>query len=306
MGRQIPQLPGVKHRFVSAGGLNAHVAIAGKGDPVVLLHGWPEHWYAWRSVIPRLAERYKVICPDLRGFGWTEIAWTGFEKENMADDVLGMLDALEIDRARIVGHDWGGWIGFLMALRAPERVEQLVALGVPTPWSPVTPRNLFAARRFAYMGLLAAPFLGQRLVQRPVFLRRRMRKWANKRSAWSGEDIRIFTKELRAPTRARASALLYRTFLARELFPVLRGRYRGQRLTTPTLLLRGGRDRLTPPAFLAGVERHADDLRVQTIKGAGHFPHEERPKAVARRILRFFKEGAGDESPQLAEATAES
>ena len=306
MGRQIPQLPGVKHRFVSAGGLNTHVAIAGKGDPVVLLHGWPEHWYAWRAVIPRLADRYKVICLDLRGFGWTEIAWTGFEKENMADDVLAVLDALEIDKARIVGHDWGGWIGFLLALRAPERVERLVAIGVPTPWSPLTPRNVVAARRFAYMALLAAPFLGQRLVQRPVFLRRRMRKWASKRAAWSGEDMRIFTRELRAPTRARASALLYRAFLTRELLPVIGGRYRDQRLRTPTLLLHGGRDPLTPPGFFEGVERHADDLRVQTIKGAGHFLHEERPKAVARRIRRFFKEDGAPETPELAEAAAES
>ncbi len=98
MARQMPQFPGVKHRFVDAGDLKTHIAVAGKGEPVVLLHGWPEHWYAWRSVIPRLTEHHRVIALDLRGFGWTDIAWKGFEKENMADDVIRLLDAMDIER----------------------------------------------------------------------------------------------------------------------------------------------------------------------------------------------------------------
>jgi pimeloyl-ACP methyl ester carboxylesterase len=94
----MPQVAGVRHRFVPAGGLNFHVAEAGEGEPVLLLHGWPQHWYAWRLVIPALAERYRVLAVDLRGFGWSDIAWEGFEKENMADDVANVMAALEVDR----------------------------------------------------------------------------------------------------------------------------------------------------------------------------------------------------------------
>ena len=68
----LPYVPGVRHRQVRAGDLEMHVAEAGEGDPIVLLHGWPQHWYLWRDVIPLLAPHGRVICPDLRGFGWTD------------------------------------------------------------------------------------------------------------------------------------------------------------------------------------------------------------------------------------------
>jgi pimeloyl-ACP methyl ester carboxylesterase len=292
MAREMPQLPGVRHRFVSAGELKTHVAVAGEGDPVVLLHGWPEHWYAWRHVIPRLAERHKVFAPDLRGFGWTDIAWTGFEKENMAEDVIRLLDALELDRVRIVGHDWGGWIGSLVALRHPERVRQLVVIGATLPWPRATPGNVIAARRLWYMGVLAAPFAAQRLLQHhPGALRRGIRKRAVQGGAFDKEDFRIYVRDLRSPTRARASALLYRTFLLRELLPVVFGRYRKLRLEPPTLVLHGKGDHI-PARLSAKQDRHADDLRMEVVPDAGHFLPEERPDVVAEKVIEFFQESA--------------
>lgn len=291
MAREMPQIPGVRHRFVNAGDLKTHVAVAGEGEPVVLLHGWPEHWYAWRHVIPLLAERHKIFAPDLRGFGWTDIAWKGFEKENMAEDVIRLLDALELDRVRVVGHDWGGWIGFLMALRHPPRVRQLVAMGATPPWPRPTPGNVLAARRLWYMLALAAPYAGQRVLQRhPGYLRRQIRKRAVRRGAFSQEDFRIYTRDLRSPTRARASALLYRTFLLRELLPVVAGRYRKLRLETPTLVLHGKGDKVVPARLSAKQERHADDLRVELVPDAGHFLPEEKPDVVAEKVLDFFQE----------------
>ena len=97
----MPQVDGVRHRFQAAGGLSFHVAEAGEGEPLLLLHGWPQHWYCWRLVIPELAKHYRVLAMDLRGFGWTDIAWEGLDKETMADDVANVMSALEIDRARI-------------------------------------------------------------------------------------------------------------------------------------------------------------------------------------------------------------
>ena len=139
----MPQVDGVRHRFQAAGGLNFHVAEAGEGEPLLLLHGWPQHWYCWRLVIPELAKHYRVLAMDLRGFGWTDIAWEGLDKETMADDVANVMSALEIDRARIVGHDWGGWIGYLLALRRPELVERLVALSSPPPFAKPSLRGVW-------------------------------------------------------------------------------------------------------------------------------------------------------------------
>jgi pimeloyl-ACP methyl ester carboxylesterase len=124
MGRALPELGGVEHRFVDLPNLRMHVAEAGEGDPVVLLHGWPQNWWAWRRLIPPLAERFRVVCPDLRGFGWSDAPTGGYEKETLADDILQLLDALELRRVRMIGHDVGGFVGFLTCLRAPERVAQ--------------------------------------------------------------------------------------------------------------------------------------------------------------------------------------
>src|SRR5581483_8160583 len=84
---ELPSLPGVAHRHVAVRGVRIHVAEAGEGEPLVLQHGWPQAWWRWRKMIPPLAERYRVIVPDLRGHGWSEEPRTGYEKESLAQDL---------------------------------------------------------------------------------------------------------------------------------------------------------------------------------------------------------------------------
>ena len=123
----MPEVAGVSHRFVSAGGLRMHVAEAGEGPPLVMLHGWPQHWWMWRELIGPLSATHRVICPDLRGFGWSAAPAGGYDPEVFARDVIGLLDALEIDEPiDLVGHDWGGWTGHILCLRRPERSLQRV------------------------------------------------------------------------------------------------------------------------------------------------------------------------------------
>ena len=294
----MPQVDGVSHRFQAAGGLNFHVAEAGEGDPVILLHGWPQHWYAWRFLIPALAESgRRVLAIDLRGFGWTDIAWEGFEKENMADDVANVMAALEVERASIVGHDWGGWIGYMLARRRPELVERLVMLSIPPPTMRPTPRVLWSTRRTGYQWALASP-LGPRLLRTPRYVARKIRGWARDREHLPVPVQRLYGRDLRASTRARAASLLYRTYLLREAGPVVGGRYRKERLTVPALVLHGDRDPILPPVLFEGHEQYADEMTIESIPGAGHFLPEERPELVAERVLAFL--GA----EQTAEAIA--
>src|SRR3954454_18390247 len=95
-----PDLPGVEHHGVDARGLTFHAAVAGAAGapPARLLHGWPQNWWEWREVMPRLAEAgYRVIAPDLRGLGWSDAPATGYEKEELASDVLAIIDALGVE-----------------------------------------------------------------------------------------------------------------------------------------------------------------------------------------------------------------
>src|SRR5947208_512585 len=120
----MPELPGVSHSFHEVRGVRLHVAEAGEGEPLVLLHGWPENWWCWRKIIGPLAESgYRVVAPDMRGYGWSDPAPDGYDKESLERDLIALLDALGLDRVQLIGHDWGGWVGFLACLNHPERIE---------------------------------------------------------------------------------------------------------------------------------------------------------------------------------------
>src|SRR5215203_217806 len=100
----MPDVEGVSHRYVQIDG-----AEAGSGPPLVLLHGWPQNWYCWRRVAPLVMHRYRVIMPDLRGHGWSSAPNRGYDKDQLATDVLRTADELGLDEFGLVGHDWGGW-----------------------------------------------------------------------------------------------------------------------------------------------------------------------------------------------------
>ncbi|MDX6503834.1 MAG: hypothetical protein QOE29_959 [Gaiellaceae bacterium] len=292
MRQDFPPVDGVEHRFVDAAGLRVHVAEAGPadGDPVVCLHGWPQHWYEWRHLIGPLAERgHRVVCPDLRGLGWTEAPRRGYEKEQLASDMLATMDALGLERVKLVGHDWGGWASYLICLRAPERVERLLALNILPPIVEPSPRAIGAAWRLWYQVALATPFLGRRLAAKLGSLPDRFYDRAGiGLSVWSREERAIFLDYLAEPEHARATVQYYRSFQLRELWPVIAGRYRRARLETPTLLLFGVLDGVQDPRMLNGVERRAADFTVELVEGCGHFIADERPDLVAERALAFF------------------
>jgi pimeloyl-ACP methyl ester carboxylesterase len=284
-----PELDGVQHRWIDTSRIRMHVAQAGEGEPVLLLHGWPQHWYAWRHVIQPLSTRYRVLCPDLRGLGWSDAPSTGYEKESLAEDVLALLDALAIERVRLVGHDWGAFVGFLLCLRAPERVERFLALNEPHPWMRFGPHEVVQLWRWWYQLVLALPGLGAWALRHgPGFVDAVLSLWSA-RDVWSDADRAVFSDRLRLPERARASALYYRTLFLRDLPAMASGRYRAQRLRTPTLLLFGADDGALRPRHLRGFEAHADDMRMELVPGVGHFPAEEAPDLVARRALEFLR-----------------
>src|SRR5438034_483714 len=104
--RPMPEVKGVRHRMLKVGDVDLHLAEAGEGSPLLLLHGYPQHWYVWRELIPDLARHNHVLVPDLRGFGWSEAPREGYDKETLMRDVLALLDQLGIERVPVAGHDW--------------------------------------------------------------------------------------------------------------------------------------------------------------------------------------------------------
>src|SRR3990170_7602930 len=151
-------MPEITHRTIETNGITMHIAEAGQGPPVLLLHGFPELWYSWRHQLPALAEAgYHAIAPDMRGYGGTDAPEPveAYSMRNMTADVAGLLDALGERTAVVVGHDWGSPIAWHCALLYPERFPAVVAMSVPyMPRAPMPPVQLLKqmfAQTFFYI-----------------------------------------------------------------------------------------------------------------------------------------------------------
>ena len=286
--RPQPPLDGVSHHEVQAGAVRLHYAEmgAGAGPPVVLLHGWPQHWYCWHRIMPALAARHRVLAFDLRGFGWSEAPAGGYDKETLARDVLAALDALGIDRVRLVAHDWGGVAGFHMCLLAPERIEGYVALNTGHLWprpSRTVARHIW--RLYWYQSLMMVPGLSRVTIRLVAGLIGRV---CRSYGAWDARTAATYLNQLRDPARVDATAKLYRAFMLGELPANLRGRYRDTPLTVRTLMLHGRGDPVISPRLVEGFAGRADDFELVLLPRVGHFSPEEAPDEVLRRIEAFF------------------
>jgi pimeloyl-ACP methyl ester carboxylesterase len=287
----MPEVEGVRHHHVRVRGVRLHVAEAGEGEPVVLLHGFPQHWYGWRRLIPLLSDEYRLICVDQRGFGWSDAPAKGYDTDSKVDDVLALMDELGLGRVRLIGHDWGAWTGFHLCLRAPERFTHYLALNMLHPW-PLHRRLMPQSWRFWYTALLEQPLLGRWILRRrPGFTRYLMRKGVMEKAVWTPAAMNEFVRSSQEPDRARAGEALHRAFALRDIAKLVLGRYKNLRLTVPTVILAGERDFMLPPGVLADAGRHASDLRVEVVAGCGHYVHEERPELVAKTARELFTGG---------------
>jgi pimeloyl-ACP methyl ester carboxylesterase len=281
--RVLPEVPGVTHQFVDIPGARLHVAEAGAGEPVILLHGFPQHWYAWRHVIPLLADEYRLICPDFRGFGWSAATRPGYGTQDRIADILALMDALGLDRVRLIAHDWGAWTGFGLCLREPARFSHFVALNMLHPW----PRHwslVSQAWRFWYTAVIEYPVLGRLALRRwPAFTRYLLVRGVADPKVWDRADLDEFVAASSQPGAARAGQALHWGFVVRDIPALATGRFRRQELAVPTLILAGADDVVISPRMLSGGHRQARDLRVEVIAGAGHQLADEMPGLVADR-----------------------
>lgn len=277
----------MRHSTVSARGVRFHVAEAGSGAPVLLLHGWPQHWLLWRSLLADPPAGLRLIAPDLPGYGWSGPPPHGWAKEEVASDLLGLLDALKLEqRILLVGHDWGGWIAYLMAMREPERFRGLLALNIAHPW---TGRRAILARGLpllAYQPLIAA--FGAPLHRRTALVR-----WILKLGGASLDRLEAdsYAAPFRGRDVARCARDTYRTFLLHEL-PRLAASPERRRVDIPVRALFGAEDRAIHPSLAAEATARAADYSLSLVGGCGHFIVDARPDLVRSALEALSAETA--------------
>jgi pimeloyl-ACP methyl ester carboxylesterase len=262
----------------------------------VLLHGFPEFWYAWRRQIPALAEAgFRVVAVDQRGYGGSDRPrdWRDYRIEALAADVAGLIEALGAERAHVVGHDWGAAVAWAIAMLHPERVDRLAILNVPHPERMMralrTPRQL---AKSWYVFFFQIPWLPETLMRLGG---RRTLRGAYKDArpgAFTEADLDRYAEALLAPGALKAGIDWYRA-------AVRRSPRSAQALLRPidaeTLVVWGERDRFLGRELAEPDPAFVPRARVVRLPGASHWVQHDEPEAVNRLLIEHLT-GDGDRS----------
>jgi len=268
-----------------------------KDDLALLLHGWPQDGSSWGAVAPRLAAAgYRVVCPDLKGFGRSDTPRSGYDPATLADEIAQLIRNLHARKAVLVGHDWGGAISLATAFRHPGRVRALVVAS-----SPFRQLDLTVSWHVPLFNLPVAPQLAFKLAGRPL-TRAAIRYSAVVQTPF---DEAAMDRYADAVTVDPAAWLAYYRTLSRKALVdwgirKVRRRVRflssprePHRLRVPAAVIWGEEDRVTP-FHLAGRVAHDLDARLVAIPGVGHLVHEEAPDVVSDVVLDLAGPGPLD------------
>ncbi|MEU0290172.1 alpha/beta hydrolase [Streptomyces sp. NPDC006147] len=287
-------------RFVETDGLRQHVVVGGEGPPLLLVHGWPENWYAWRLVMPELARHFTVIAPDQRGIGLTGKPRTGYDTGTLAKDLTALMDALGHERFSLVGHDTGMIIAYALAADFPERVERVAFAEVPGPPG-VTPSPPLFVPEPLNNRLWHIPFnrVDDPLVERLVTGREDIfygYEFAVQGGGVSKEAMDYYVRLLSDPETLTGSFGFYRAWddtLAQN------EKRATTKLTMPVLGIGGAES--WGPAVADSFKGVATDVRGAVIPDAGHWLAEQAPDALLATLTEFLRTGGADASPLPAE-----
>jgi pimeloyl-ACP methyl ester carboxylesterase len=280
-----PVPDGAASRFATVNGVKLHYGIAGSGDPVLLVHGWPETWYAWRKIIPVLAARFIVVAPDMRGYGDSGRPSGGYDKVTVATDLHELMRLLGFGRVHLVAQDMGGPVGYAYAASFPADVRDFVFIESAIPGFGLEASMDVAHGGSWHMGFNMAQGINELLVagrERP-FIEYFYRRGTLHADALTPDDIDEYARSY-ADGGLVASFNYYRTLL--DDAKVNREKLGAKRLTIPVLSLaaaQGLRD-----LSHDSIAQLADSIERQTIAEARHFLVQDQPRAAAEAILGFL------------------
>jgi pimeloyl-ACP methyl ester carboxylesterase len=291
---------GIRHETVRANGVALHVARAGRSaggrPPLLLLHGWPEFWRSWERVMTRLADRFELIAPDLRGFGDSEKPDPGPSDragaEVHAADMLALLEALGVPRAGVVSHDVGAYAAQGMARAAPERIAALFFFDCPYPgigprWS--TPDHL---KEIWYQSFqqkdFAAALVGSSREACRLYFGHFLRHWSGGNPSAFDDVLEDWVDNFLKPGNLQGGFNWYISQNAARL-AVMRGEApAAEPIPLPTCIRWGARDPVLKSDWMDRLGEHFTNLEAKPFEGAGHFPHMEAPDRAAAEIAGFF------------------
>lgn len=274
--------PGGQSRIAEVNGIRMHYVRAGSGPLVLLLHGWPQTWFAWHAIMPRLASQYTVIAPDLRGCGLTERTEGGYDKKTIAQDLRALIAEAGFERAHVVGHDMGGKAAYVLAHTDPGAVAKLVLVDCLLPGT----ENMDALRGGAWhYGFHMAPDFPEVLTKgrERAYIAAQIRAWSHKKSAISDAAIDEYARHYSGPGGMTAGFNYYRAL--REDAPFV-APFLGRPLAMPVLAIAGRFG--VGPKLADALAPQASRLTRVIAEDSGHFVAEESPELFVAELTRFL------------------
>src|SRR6476620_1462001 len=279
------------HHTASVNGIQLHYVIGGHGDPVVLLHGWPETWYAWHKVMPALAKNYTVIAPDLRGLGDSSKPLTGYDGKTVAEDIHQLCGKLGFKTIFLVGHDIGSFVVYPYTAAHSTEVKRLVVMEIPPPGFFHSP-SMNGGPLLWWVVFHQTPDVPEALVQgkEMIYLSWFYHNLAYNPAAITQAAINEYVSHYSAPGGMRAGFEYYRAFPQDAIQNM---NYSKTKLTMPVLALGGGYDpafggNLTMPTIAYSMKIAAQNVQTVVIPNSGHWIPEEQLVVLVKLLNNFF------------------
>jgi pimeloyl-ACP methyl ester carboxylesterase len=286
------------HKTARVNGINIHYVIHGDGPPVMLVHGWPEFWYSWRNQVPVLSERFQVIVPDMRGFGYSDKPLHGYDTRTAASDLYQLALHLGHQKIALVGHDIGVRVTYRYVLDHEEAVERLALLDGAPPTERLNPQPPDQIRQSWHSYFHQQPDLPERLVQgnEEAYITHFLKDWSVNKYLVSSEDIAEYVRAYSQPGALRGGFGYYRAAAYEDPPDWLADADRT--LSIPLLYLWGARRARSATSLgvtdpLDAWKKIFPNAQGKHIGNYGHFLQWEAPEEVNRELLAFLSEWAG-------------
>jgi pimeloyl-ACP methyl ester carboxylesterase len=282
----------VSHHQVTVNGIKLHYVRQGKGEPLLLIHGWPGFWYEWHRNIAPLAQHFDVIAPDMRGFAYSDKPdgppEQAYSDTAFSEDIRAFCDFYHFDRVRIVTHDFGAvWVQ-RFARMYPERVEKLVLFDPPYPgiggrWFQM-PQVFHTWYQMFHQLPWAEDLVGSSRKATEIYLRHFLSAWSANKDLWTDSEIEAYVEAYSQPGALRGGFNCYRA--------AFRGGMTASgdlTVKTPTLVLWGDSDSVLPFEWSDRIPEFFPNATLKKMEGVGHFMMREAPDRVNAEIIEFMK-----------------
>ena len=281
----------IEHMMVNANGASFHVACAGTGRPLLLLHGWPEYWATWTPIMERLADRFRLIAPDLRGFGDSDKPAGDYGPARHAEDIAALIEAMDLAPVGIVSHDVGASVAQGLARTRPDLVSGLFFFNLVYPGIGArftTPEHLcFVWHTYFAQSEIAPDLLRGGPDGIRLFIEHFVKLWAYRKEAMDADLIDALAANMAKPGNLEGGFAYYRGAAIERAQAAARGEIPPP-ISLPTCVRWTERDTALDIAWSDRLPDFFTHLDFAPFPGAGHFPHHEQPDRAAAEVASFF------------------